>query len=85
MSDAAPNPARLRLKDVRSIFRLVGEVREIGADPDAWRPHMVKSLRELLGAQFVVSSEIHFRKSPRDGHAPGDRHRLDQRHRGGRL
>ena len=58
---------RLRLSDVRAIFRLVGEVREMGADPDVWRPHMVSSLRELLKAQFVVSSEIHFRKSSRDG------------------
>lgn len=60
-------PVRLRLADVRAIFRLVGDVREMGADPDVWRPHMVASLRTLLGAQFVVSSEIHFRKSPRDG------------------
>jgi DNA-binding CsgD family transcriptional regulator len=67
MSDVPATPTQLRLKDVRSIFRLVGEVREMGADPDVWRPHMVKSLRELLGAQFVVSSEIHFRKSPRPG------------------
>jgi DNA-binding CsgD family transcriptional regulator len=64
MSD--PEAPRLRLSDVRAIFRLVGEVREMGADPDVWRPHMVRSLRDLLGAQFVVSSEIHFRKS-RDG------------------
>src|SRR5215216_4831684 len=60
MSDPSPTP--LRLSDVRAIFRLVGEVRELGADPDAWRPHMVSALRDLLGAQFVVSSEIHFRK-----------------------
>jgi DNA-binding CsgD family transcriptional regulator len=59
--------SRLRLKDVRAMFRLVGEVREMGADPDVWRPHMVRSLRTLLAAQFVVSSEIHFRKSPREG------------------
>jgi DNA-binding CsgD family transcriptional regulator len=58
------NKVRLRLSDVRAVFRLVGEVREIGADPDAWRPHMVSALRKLLGAQFVVSSEIHFRKAP---------------------
>jgi DNA-binding CsgD family transcriptional regulator len=61
MSDRQPN--RLRLKDVRAIFRLVGEVREMGADPDVWRPHMVSSLRTLLNAQFVVSSEVHFRRS----------------------
>src|SRR5215217_874267 len=64
MSTDAPEPSpRLRLRDVRAIFRLVGEVRELGADPDAWRPHMVTALRNLLGAQFVVSSEIHFRKA----------------------
>ena len=57
-------PARLRLSQVRAIFRLVGEVREMGADPDVWRPHMVSSLRTLFGAQFVVSSEIHFRRMP---------------------
>src|SRR3954469_15713737 len=68
--DAPPPPnSRLRLKDVRAIFRLVAEIREMGADPDVWRPHMVRSLRTLLGAQFVVSSEIHFRKCGRDGHA----------------
>jgi DNA-binding CsgD family transcriptional regulator len=64
---STPPRSRLRLKDVRAIFRLVGEVREMGADPDVWRPHMVSALRDLLGAQFVVSSEIHFRKSARDG------------------
>lgn len=68
-----PNPpagngaARLRLSQARAIFRLVGEVREMGADPDVWRPHMVRSLRKLLDAQFVVSSEIHFRRPSKDG------------------
>jgi DNA-binding CsgD family transcriptional regulator len=57
----------LRLSDVRSVFRLVGEVRERAAEPDQWRPHMVSGLRTLLGAQFVVSSEIHFRKTSREG------------------
>jgi DNA-binding CsgD family transcriptional regulator len=61
--------ARLRLKDVRAIFRLIGEIREMGADPDVWRPHMVRSLRNLLGAQFIVSSEIHVRRSSKDGSA----------------
>jgi DNA-binding CsgD family transcriptional regulator len=64
MTDTQPAP--LRLRDVRAMFRLVGEVREMGADPDVWRPHMVSALRTLLNAQFVVSSEVHFRKSGRD-------------------
>jgi DNA-binding CsgD family transcriptional regulator len=66
MSHPAVAKPPLRLSDVRAIFRLVGEIREMGADPDVWRPHMVRSLRSLLGAQFVVSSEIHFRKSARN-------------------
>ena len=64
---ASPPPPRLRLSQVRAIFRLVGEIREMGADPDVWRPHMVRSVRDLLDAQFVVSSEIHFRRTSRDG------------------
>lgn len=52
---------RLRLGDVRSIFRLLGEVRELGADPGIWRLHMLLRLRRLLNAEVVVSSEVHFR------------------------
>ena len=50
---------RLRLRDVRNVFRLIGEVREMGADPKVWRPHMVKRLRRLFGAEIVISSEVH--------------------------
>lgn len=53
---------RLKLSDVRNAFRLVGEVRELGSDPQKWRPHMVLALRTLVNADVVVSSEIHFRK-----------------------
>jgi DNA-binding CsgD family transcriptional regulator len=53
---------RLMLGDVRRVFRLVGEIRELGADPEKWRPHMVLALRKLMGAEVVVSSEIHFHK-----------------------
>jgi DNA-binding CsgD family transcriptional regulator len=55
-------PTHLRLRDVRALFRLINEIRELGADPQKWRPHMVRRLRGLLGASIVVSSEIHFRK-----------------------
>lgn len=53
---------QLKLSDVRKAFRLVGEVRELGSDPQRWRPHMVLALRKLVNADVVVSSEIHFRK-----------------------
>jgi len=57
-------PERLKLRDVRAIFRLVGELREMGADPNVWRPHMVQRLLEIVQAQVVVSSEVHFKKIP---------------------
>jgi DNA-binding CsgD family transcriptional regulator len=59
MSEARTNGRRLRLRDVRDVFRLIGEVRELGADPKVWRPHMVKRLRRLFGAEIVISSEVH--------------------------
>jgi DNA-binding CsgD family transcriptional regulator len=52
-------PRRLRLRDVRDVFRVIGEVREKGADPKVWRPHMVKRLLHLFKAEIVVSSEVH--------------------------
>ena len=58
---------RLNLRDVRKAFRLVGEVRELGSDPQKWRPHMVLALRRLVNAGVVVSSEIHFRKLKTSG------------------
>src|SRR5947207_8763362 len=53
---------RLKLHDVRALYRLIGEVRELGADPTRWRQHMVRRLRKLLGAAVVVSSEVHLRQ-----------------------
>ena len=58
---------RLRLRDVRKAFRLVGEIRELGADPQKWRPHMIRALRGLVKADVVVSSEIHFRRLKTSG------------------
>lgn len=53
---------RLKLRDVVAVFRLIGDIRLMGADPNKWRPHMVQELRKLLHAQVVVSSEVHFRQ-----------------------
>src|SRR3954465_8868092 len=64
---AKPSPTSpLRLSAVRQAFRLIGEVREIGHDPHAWRLHLVRRLCSLATAEGVVSSEFHFvaTKSP---------------------
>ncbi len=53
---------KLTLRQVRRAFRLIGDVRALGADPSVWRGHMVKELLGLLGADMVVSSEISFRQ-----------------------
>jgi hypothetical protein len=42
---------RLRLKDLRDAYRLIGECRELGRDVSAWRLHMLEGLRRLTGAQ----------------------------------
>src|SRR3954447_1353018 len=64
---AAEAGNRLTLSGVRRIFRLVGEIRELGGDPNQWRPHMVKRLAKLMNAEIVVSSEIHFRAIGKTG------------------
>src|SRR3954447_18691064 len=47
----------LRLRDIRAIFRLVGEVRELGADPRAWRRHMLEQLRRVTGTMIGQATE----------------------------
>lgn len=56
---------KFRMRDIRQIFRLINDIRELGNDPQKWRPHMVSGLRNILGASIVVSSEVHFRQNPR--------------------
>lgn len=45
---------RLWLKDIRAVYRLVGECRELGSDSRAWRLHMLEGLRRLVGAQVAL-------------------------------
>ena len=52
---------KLRLNDVRAMFRLIGDIRSMGSDPAKWRTHLVRRLHTLLHAAVVVSSEIHVR------------------------
>lgn len=48
---------RLRLRDVRSVYRLIGECCDLGSDSPAWRRHMLQSLCRLVGAQVGNGAE----------------------------
>ena len=45
---------RLRLCDVRAVFRLVGECRELGIDSGLWRAHMLAELLRLTGGKVAM-------------------------------
>jgi DNA-binding CsgD family transcriptional regulator len=49
--------AFLRVEDVRELLQLIGEVRELGAEPRQWREHMLSSLARLCGAQVSLMEE----------------------------
>ena len=49
---------RLRLSDVRQVFRLLGDCRDLGDDPAAWPKVLVEGLSRLVGGQVVIVSEI---------------------------
>lgn len=46
--------AKLRLSDVREVFRLVGDCRDLGADRRAWVGRALEGLRDSLSAHVVI-------------------------------
>jgi DNA-binding CsgD family transcriptional regulator len=48
----------LRLDDVRAVFRLVGECKDVGYDPALWLARMGEGLSRLLDARFVMGGEF---------------------------
>ena len=65
MPSVPQSETKLRLLSVRRAFRLIGEIRQHGADPQEWRPHLLRGLIDLLDADLVISSEVHFRTIPK--------------------
>jgi DNA-binding CsgD family transcriptional regulator len=57
-----PKSQRLRIRDLRAVYLLIGECRELGADPVAWRQHLLAGLAQTLGATVGLSFE--FRRGP---------------------
>lgn len=50
--------ATLRVEDARAIHRLIGECRDLGTDPQAWRRHWVDGLGALVDAVGGISGEM---------------------------
>jgi DNA-binding CsgD family transcriptional regulator len=48
----------LRLAELRAAFRLLGECQELGADPVAWRVHMLRGLCKLVDAQVGIGGDV---------------------------
>jgi DNA-binding CsgD family transcriptional regulator len=49
--------SRLTWSDARAIFELLGELRELGRDPLAWRAWMLRGLAERVGAKVALAAE----------------------------
>ena len=49
---------RIRLRDVRAVYRLLGECCELGPDPLLWRTHMLERLSRILGAQIAICGTV---------------------------
>ena len=55
--DAMGRSGTLRLRDVRAVFRLVGEARELGDDSQPWKEHVAVQLPRLIGGRVGISVE----------------------------
>jgi DNA-binding CsgD family transcriptional regulator len=56
----------LKLDEVRAVFRLVGECRELGHDPILWQLRMAEGLVTLVHTQTVQAGEFRFNRNPSD-------------------
>jgi DNA-binding CsgD family transcriptional regulator len=57
-------PSRLRLRDARDLYLLVGKCRALGHDGAAWRRHLVVQLRKLLPCELSSFSDNMFVGEP---------------------
>ncbi len=58
----------LRVQEVRSAYRLIGECRDLGSDPELWQRRMVDGLRRLVGVPAAAGGEGRWTR-PRGGAA----------------
>lgn len=60
-----PPQSRLRLSHVRSVFRLLFEVRDLGGSPLGWRRHLVDGLVRLVDGATAIAAEAVIPPKPR--------------------
>ena len=54
--------AQLRMRDIRQAYRLIGDCRDLGADPVLWQSHMLEGLSHLVGAAVATGGEGRWRR-----------------------
>jgi len=55
---------RIRLRDARDLYLLVGECRALGGDAMGWRQHLVSRSRKLLDADMICFADAITRGEP---------------------
>ncbi|HEX3358083.1 MAG TPA: LuxR C-terminal-related transcriptional regulator [Tepidisphaeraceae bacterium] len=45
--------ARIRLSDIKQVYRILDEVADLSHDPDLWRPHLSKRLLQFFNLQMA--------------------------------
>ena len=50
---------RLRHSDLRAIYHLIGDCRDLGADPIAWRRRLLEGVMQLTGARVAYVVGLH--------------------------
>ena len=51
-------PDRVKPRDIRAAYRLIGECRDLGADADAWQKRLLEGLCAFLDAQVGISGNM---------------------------
>jgi DNA-binding CsgD family transcriptional regulator len=78
------NSSSVRGTDIRAAMRLVGECRDFGRDPTAWRLHAFKGLHGLIGACAANGGEMYWpgRQGPIQSILPVETGSFTERERG---
>ena len=48
---------QFRMRDIRDAYRLIGDCRDLGADPVLWHGRMLEGLTRLIGAAAATGGE----------------------------